>query len=112
MKPVKSLLIAAPVMLGLLASPAAHAEWRGGYHHGWAHPEVRWGHPVGGNGLIAGTIIGLGIGALAGGMIAAQPVYHAPAQVVYAPRPAYYAEPVYPAPVYAAPAYAAPVYPR
>ena len=31
---LKTFLIAAPVALGLLAAPAAHAEWRGG---GWGH---------------------------------------------------------------------------
>ena len=41
---LRMLLVAAPVAVGLLSAPAAHAEWRGGWGHGWGgHPG--WGHP-------------------------------------------------------------------
>ena len=107
---IKSLLIAAPIAAGLLAAPAAHAEWRGhggyghyygGYHGGWHGPGV------------AGAILGLGAAAVVGGVIASQayappPVvyaqprpYYAPPPVYYAPPPAYYAAP----PAYYPPGY-------
>ncbi|HEY8290005.1 MAG TPA: hypothetical protein VIG49_12105 [Acetobacteraceae bacterium] len=111
MGPVKSLLIAAPVAVGLLAAPAAHADWRhrGG---GWGGHEQHYGHGGGGVSPVAGALIGLGVGALIGGVIASQaaPVYAAP-PVAYAPPPAYYppAPTYYAAPppaYYATPAYA------
>ncbi len=99
----KALMIAAPVAFGLLAAPAAHAEWHGrggGWHGGYGHH--------GGPG-VAGAIIGLGAAAVLGGVIASQaygpppvyyapppPVYYAPPQAYYAPPPVYYA----PAPAY------------
>jgi hypothetical protein len=89
---VKTLLIAAPLALGLLSAPAAHAEWRhggGGYYHGYGHRG--YGVP-----LVA-ALLGLGVGAA---IVASQP------PVVYAPPPAYY-----PAPAYAQPYYPAPYYP-
>jgi hypothetical protein len=94
---MKTLLIAAPVALGLLASPAAHAEWRAhggggwGYHGGYGHR---------GGGALAGAILGLGAAAVIGGIIASQPP-----RVVYAPQPGYYAAPAYPRTYYSAPAY-------
>jgi hypothetical protein len=97
-----SLLIAAPVAAGLLAAPAAHADWR---HNrgGWGHYER---HDSRGNGgAVAGALIGLGVGALIGGVIASQAQPYAPPPVAYTPPPAYY-----PAPAYAAPAYAPPAY--
>jgi hypothetical protein len=101
MGPMKSLLIAAPVAAGLLAAPAAHADWR---HHGgggWGGPARHYDHGHGGGiSPAAGALIGLGVGALIGGVIASQtPVYAAP-PVAYAPPPAYYP----PAPAYYAPA--------
>ena len=113
----KAVLVAVPVMVGLLAAPAAHADWRGregGWHRGYEH-EHRGGPGV------AGAIIGLGAAALLGGAIASQaygpppayyapppPVYYAPPpRVYYAPPQAYYAPPP---PVYYAPAPA--YYPR
>jgi hypothetical protein len=110
MSRIKSLLIAAPIAAGLLAAPAAHAEWRGhggyghyygGYHGGWHGPGV------------AGAILGLGAAAIVGGVIASQayappPVvyvqprpYYAPPPVYYAPPPGYYAAP----PAYYPPGY-------
>lgn len=98
----KALLIAAPVAAGLLAAPAAHAEWRGhgggGWHEGHEH------HRGPGFG---GVILGLGAAAVLGGVLASQayapppPVYYAPpptyypppAAYYYAPPPAYYAAP-------------------
>ena len=96
-----SLLIAAPVALGLLAAPAAHADWRhnGGWDNGWH------GHEHHGNGdAVAGALLGLGVGAVIGGVIASQPYYYAPPPV-YAPRPVAYAPPppYYPAPGYGYP---------
>ena len=98
---LKALLIAAPVAVGLLAAPAAHAEWRG--HGGW-HGGYEHGHH-GGVG-VAGALLGLGAAAVIGGVIASQ-AYAAPPPAYYAPPPAYYT----PAPTYYAPApgyYAAP----
>jgi len=110
---VKSLLIAAPVAVGLLAAaPAAHADWHrhgGGWGGGYGY------HHDGGRGPgIAGAILGLGAAAVIGGVIASQSyappppvVYAPPPPVVYAPPPAYYPAPVYAAPpgYYAAPGY-------
>jgi hypothetical protein len=90
------LLMAAPIAAGLLAAPAAHADWRGdrGWHGGggW-HGDRGWHHRDHDNsGAIAGAILGLGAAALIGGAIASsQPHYYAPPPpVVYAPPPPYY----------------------
>jgi hypothetical protein len=104
----KFLLIAAPIAAGLLAAPAAHADWHGGRdgwhgggHERWEH--ARWEHERrehrGGGPDIGGAILGLGAAAILGGVIASQayapppPVYYAPPPVYYAPPPAYYAPP-------------------
>ena len=101
----KALLIAAPVAVGLLAAPAAHADWhgRGGWNgggwHGGGYDHYRRGGPG-----IAGAILGLGAAAVIGGVIASQ-AYNPP-PVVYAPPPAYYPPPTayyQPAPGYYAP---------
>jgi hypothetical protein len=99
---LKTLFIAAPVALGLLAAPAAHAEWRGhdgGYHGGG------WGHRGYGVPLV-GALLGA---AVVGGIIASQPAY-APPPVYYAPPPAYYAPPAYAPSYYPQQYYAAPGY--
>lgn len=100
---VKTLLVAAPVALGLLAAPAAHAEWRGGgggYHGGYHEGYRGHGFPL------VGALLGLGAAAVAGGIIASQaPVYYAPPPVYYAPPPVYYGPPAYARPYYDAPAY-------
>lgn len=118
---IKSLLIAAPIAAGLLAAPAAHADWRGhgGYGHyygGGYHGGYNGGyHGGGGHGAgVAGAILGLGAAAIIGGAIASQayapppPVvyvqprpYYAPPPVYYAPPPGYYAAP----PAYYPPGY-------
>ena len=93
-----TLLIAAPVALGLLAAPTARADW---HHHddwhggGWRGGDWHEHHDHGGD-VATGAIIGLGVGALLGGVIAsqAQP-YYAPPPVVYAPPPPYYGPPGY-----------------
>jgi hypothetical protein len=101
-----SLLVAAPVAVGLLAAPAAHADWghRGGWHGYERHHDHRGGIGV------AGALVGLGIAAAVGGVIAATqaPAYYAPPPVVYAPPPGYYPAPAYAAPpgYYAPPPYA------
>jgi hypothetical protein len=101
---LKALLIAAPIAAGLLAAPAAQADWHGhggwhgggGYHGGW--------HGGGGRGYyrgpgIGGALLGLGAAAVIGGVIASQayapppPVYYAPPPAYYAPPPGYYAPP-------------------
>nr|WP_294522381.1 hypothetical protein [uncultured Rhodopila sp.] len=113
---LKSLLIAAPVAAGLLAAPAAHAEWRG--HGGYGHYYGGgYGHYHGGGWRgpsVAGALLGLGAAAVVGGVIASQayapppvvyaqprPYYYAPPPVYYAPPPAYYAAP----PAYYPPGY-------
>jgi hypothetical protein len=83
----KALLIAAPVAAGLLAAPAAHAEWRGHGGGGW-HGGYGRGHGPG----VVGAILGLGAAAVVGGVIASQ-AYAAPPPVYYAPQPGYYAAP-------------------
>ena len=67
-----TLLIAAPVAAGLLAAPAAQADW---HHHddwhgggGW-HGNYHHDHDNGG--AVAGAILGLGAAAVLGGVIAA-----------------------------------------
>ena len=90
MRRFKSLLIAAPVAAGLLAAPAAHAEWRGhggyGWHGGYGNYHGGWRGPG-----VAGALLGLGAAAVVGGVIASQA--YAPPPVVYAPPPGYYAPP-------------------
>jgi hypothetical protein len=107
MRPVTKLLFAAPLAAGLLAAPAAHADW---YRHGWHgggygwRPEYhhRHGNP---GAAIAGAVLGLGAAAVIAGALAAPPpppVYYAPPPpVAYAPPPVYYAP--QPGPVYAGP---------
>ena len=92
-----TLLIAAPVAVGLAAAPTAHADW--GYdHRGW---NGGWHHHHDNGNAVAGALVGLGVGALIGGAIASsQARYYAPPPVVYAPPPPYYAGPVYAAPGY------------
>ena len=98
-----ALLIAAPVAVGLLAAPAAQAEWRGhdddrkggwdrGHqgHHGHYRSEGHYRHHGGGhNGALTGALLGLGALAVFGGVLAAQPYYAQPyyAQPYYAPPP-------------------------
>ena len=101
MRRLSTLLIAAPVMAGLLAAPAAHAEWRGqggGYPYqggGYpAHPH-RHGH---GGGPLLGALLGLGAAAVIGGIIASQPRYYQPP--AYTPGPGQYYAPAYEQPVY------------
>jgi hypothetical protein len=96
---LKSLLIAAPVAAGLLAAPAADAQWRHPDH--WHHGYERH-HEEHGNGALTGALVGLGVAAVVGGLLASQAPYSAPPPVVYAPPPppAYY-----PAPAYAPPGY-------
>jgi hypothetical protein len=93
---LKTLMIAAPIALGLLSAPAARAEWRhGGWgYHGYAHRG--YGVPL------AAALLGLGVGAA---IVASQPAY-APPPAYYYPPPGYY-----PAPAYAQPNYPAPYYP-
>jgi hypothetical protein len=94
MRTWSKLLIAAPVAAGLLAVPAAHADWhhdRGWHEHGYHHDN---------GGAVAGAVLGLGAAAVIGGIIASQqrPAYYPPPAayyappppVVYAPPPGYY----------------------
>ncbi len=98
MSPLKSLFVAVPVAISLLAAPAAYADehgdhGRGGHEqgrHGDWHGDRDRGHG-GGNG-VAGAILGLGAAAIIGGVIASQ-AYAPPPPVVYAPPPRYYAPP-------------------
>jgi hypothetical protein len=100
MRTWSSLLIAAPVALGLLAAPAAHADWHhhgGGWGGGWQGHERH--HDRGNGDAVAGALVGLGVGALLGGIIASsQPQYYAPPPVVYAPPPPYGAPAYYSVP--------------
>ncbi|HVY18275.1 MAG TPA: hypothetical protein VHB27_23855, partial [Rhodopila sp.] len=71
---MKSLFVAVPVAVGLLAAPAAQAQWHGGPggpHGGYRGPPPRgqwhgggdWhhhDHDGGNGGAIAGAILGLG----------------------------------------------------
>jgi hypothetical protein len=100
MKYVKNLLIAAPLALGLLMAPAAHAEWRHGggwgYHGGYGHRG--FGVPL------AAAVLGLGVGAA---IVASQPpvVAYGPPSAYYYPPPAYPQPYYYGAPYYPGPAY-------
>jgi hypothetical protein len=91
-----SLLVAAPVAVGLLAAPAAYADW--GHRGGWRGYERH--HDHGHGGAVVGALLGLGAAALIGGVIASTqpPAYYAPPPVAYAPPPAYYPPPSYAAP--------------
>ena len=99
MRTWSTLLVAATVAAGLLAAPAAHADWRG--HHEWHGGGWHqcWHHENHDNGAaIAGAVLGLGAAAILGGVLASQqPAYYAPPPppVVYAPPPGYYAAPGY-----------------
>jgi len=104
MRPITKLLTAVPLAAGLLAAPAAHADW---YRHGWRggygwHPYHGYYHGNPGA-VIAGTVLGLGAAAVIAGALAPPPpppVYYAPPPpVAYPPPPAYYAPP--PPPYYA-----------
>jgi len=91
-----TLLIAAPVAVGLLAAPAANADWRDqrGWHgdRGWHGGGYRGGYHHDNGDAAAAAILGLGAAAIIGGVIASQqPRYYAPPPpVVYAPPPPYY----------------------
>ena len=104
------------IALSLLAAPMAHAQWHGHDDHDrheWRGHEWR-GHDYrhhdddregGGGDALAGALIGLGLGAVLGGVIASQPQYAAPPPVVTGPPPGYYPPPGYaPAPAYGSPA--------
>jgi hypothetical protein len=89
-----TLLIAAPVAVGLLAAPAAQADWHGHgdrYGRGDWHGRGDWDHHDHDNGgAVAGAVLGLGAAAILGGIIASQaqqPYYAPPPPVVYAPPP-------------------------
>lgn len=102
---LKALLVAAPLAMGVLSAPMAHAEWHGGHAGGWHGGGYHGGgwHGGGWHGGwrgpgVAGAILGLGAAAVAGGVIASQayappPVYYAPPPAYYAAPPAYYAPP-------------------
>jgi hypothetical protein len=111
---LKTLLIAVPIALGLLAAPAAHAQWRGhgGWEHGgwdrggWGHGRFEHRHD---DRALTGALLGLGAVAVVGGIIASQQ----PPPAYYAPQPPYYSQPSYysyPAPYYSAPYNADPGY--
>ena len=114
---IRTLTVAAAVVVGLLAPAVAQADprdhRRGWETRGW-YGDRGFHHHRGGNGALAGALAGLGVAAVVGGIVASQPQYHPPPVVTYAPPPAYYpapgyyAVPVAPAPVYAAPPYPPP----
>ena len=91
-----SLMIAAPVAAGLLAAPAAHADWRDqrGWHGDAAGMVAGTGavpHDHDDGGAAAAAVLGLGAAAIVGGIIASQQqrYYAPPPPVVYAPPPYY-----------------------
>lgn len=102
-------LFAGALCLSLIAAPMAQADWHGhgdfhgdrGWHGGDWHGRGgdwhgRGDDDEGGNGALAGALIGLGLGAVLGSVIASQPQYAAPPPpVVAAPPPAYYPPPNY-----------------
>ena len=90
---IRTLLLAAPAAIALLAAPAAQADW---YRHGgWGHPHYAYHHGGWGPGpAVVGTLLGLGAAAVIAGAVAAPPpVYYAPPPAYYPPPPAYYAPP-------------------
>jgi hypothetical protein len=102
MSNLRSLFVAVPLAMGLLAAPMAHAEWRGGgpgwhggnpgWHGGPVPPRGGYDHGHGHGSGAAAAILGLGAAAILGGVIASQ-AYQPPPPVAYAPPPAYYAPP-------------------
>jgi len=93
-----STLLAAIAVIGLAVAPAAQAQprhWHDRGHYG--HFDHHGPGPA-----VAGALVGLGVGALIGGAIAAsQQPYYAPPPVAYPPPGAYYPPPPYaPAPGY------------
>ncbi len=92
---IRTLLLATPAAVALLVAPTAHADWRGGHGYGphYGYPYHGGGyHGGGGVGVVAGALLGLGVGAVIAGALA-PPVYVAPPPVVYAPPPVMYAAP-------------------
>jgi hypothetical protein len=90
----RALIFAGVIAAGMLAAPAAEADWRyrGG---GWGPRYYAAPRYYGPGPAIAGAILGLGVGAAIAGAYAAPPYYYAP------PPPVYYAPP--PAPYYYGP---------
>jgi hypothetical protein len=102
---MRTVLLAVPAALALLAAPAAHADW---YRHGgWGGPRYAPHYAYHGGAYYHGGVVGPVVaGALVLGAVAASvlapPVVYAPPPVYYAPPPVYYAPPPV---VYAPPAY-------
>jgi hypothetical protein len=87
---------------------AARADWHGGggwhgggwHGGGWHGGGWRGGYYYGPGAVVAGTLLGLGAGAVIAGAVAPPPVYYSPPPpVYYAPPPTYYPgyAPSYPA---------------
>jgi hypothetical protein len=98
------------VLLAAALATAPAAAFSDDYHHdhgdGWHHDNGGgdYRHDDGGDyhhggNALGGVLLGLGVGALVGGVIAQQnyapppPVYYAPPPAYYAPPPVYYASP-------------------
>src|SRR5580698_6305263 len=103
---LKTVLIAAPLAVGLLVTPAARATPHGcgGTHgsfgfHGDPRLHPGLGRDFHRDPFVGGVFLGLGAGALAGGVIASQTCYapwpycYPPPPVYYAPAPGYYPPP-------------------
>lgn len=98
--------IAACVLaFGAVATQPALADWRYRGHRQYHH------YDHGGAAVLGGALLGLGVGAALGAVLAPPPVIYAPPPVFYYPpppqpywEPAYAAPPPYYAPQYAAPA--------
>jgi hypothetical protein len=89
-------LLVTMAVAGLLAAPVAEA--RGFHGHGYHHRfySGRHGRGIGIGGVLAGTAIGLGAGALIAEALSPSPYADAPPS--YPPPPPYYTPPPYPYP--------------
>ncbi len=96
--PLGAASLAAILALAPVAAEARHGHDGGGHSRGGGHFRGGHGHGGyhgggGGGGFLGGALLGLGVGAVVGGIAAQHPYYPPPAAYYPPPPPAYYAPP-------------------